>query len=243
MSDILQTVEKDVAGLFTFGKSHLILTLCLVVAIFAGIYLYDSRKAAVADARYETALVLGKQADANNILFQASALKQIDSLTQQNINMQMQYNEILKQMASRDAALAKQQQLVTTMSPTRLSSTWQDLIQIPNSVVPQTNGTYAVTQPGAVATVQALESVNTLKQDKVDLQKGNALLTTEVANSDKALGLEKGAHAADNATCVTDKQTLSAQVDKVKADAKKTRNKAAIFGAIFGFLVKAIIFK
>lgn len=223
LQNVETTVATDAKKVLTFGLSHLVLICMLAGATCFGFYEYDNRRAQAADAKAAIAVAEGKQADADNIKYQASTAAQIIALQQANAELSTQYASIMNAMAARDAALAKQQQVIAAMPPTELAETWEQAIKIPNSVTPSPNGTYSVTQPAAVATVQALNSVATLTKDKADLQTSNELLNTKLDHDDAAFALEVSSHTADNTTCTADKKALNDTISKNKSDYKKSR--------------------
>ena len=232
----IQKIEADVKKVFSFGMAHLVLICLLAGAVCFGFYEWDNRKAQAADAKALILEAKGQQADADNVKYQANTKAQIEALQQQNAILQSQYSNMMNVMAARDAALAKQQQIIAQMPPTQLAGTWQDAIKIPDSVTPQANGTYQVTQPAAVATVQALASVSTLTQDKATLTAANTNLTGQLSNETTAFTAEAAAHVKDNATCTTDKAVLNGTITKVKADAKKSKWHWFVAGFIGGLV-------
>ena len=136
-------------------------------------------------------------------------------------------------------ATKKQQQVDTTLSPDALASHWNDLIKSAEGVHPITSG-YQVSQPAAVATVQALDSVPELNAELANdgnvLDKTNALLAgddAEISDMNAQItGLQK-----QNDDEIT---TCRAQVAKTKADDSvalhKSRKKWFIAGMITGFV-------
>lgn len=219
----IQKIEADVKKVITFGMSHIILIALLAATMCGLFYEYDNRKAQAADARALVAEAKGQAADAQNIKDQSNYQSQLDALKQQNVILAGQYSSVMQAMAARDAALVKQQQIIAQMPPLTLASTWEQQIKIPGSVQPQSNGNYQINQVGAVATVQALQSVVTLQQDKASLQAANTNLSSQLGNETVALATEQKSHAADNTTCQTDKNTLNATIAKNKADYKRGR--------------------
>ena len=231
----LPVIEKDVKSVISFGASHFILLCILMASLCFGIFMYDSRRAVQADARAAIAEATGQQADAANIKNQAALAAQLQALQDQNANLSKEVSSLEVTMATRDVALARQQQTVTNLAPIQIASKWQDLIAVPGSVAVTNNG-YSVTTPGAVATVQALMSVDTLKKDKADLQTENKDLTQKAANSDAALGVETKAHQADNSTCKQDLATAAAVLKKTKADARRSKFRWFFAGLVTGIV-------
>ena len=231
----LQKGEQIISKVWTFDKTHVVLIVTLFLSLLGGVYLYDSRRAVQADARAAIAEATGQQADAANIKNQAALAAQLQALQDQNANLSKEVSSLEVTMATRDVALARQQQTVTNLPPIQIASKWQDLIAVPGSVAVTNNG-YSVTTPGAVATVQALMSVDTLKKDKADLQTENKDLTQKAANSDAALGVETKAHQADNSTCKQDLATAAAVLKKTKADARRSKFRWFFAGLVTGIV-------
>jgi hypothetical protein len=95
-------------------------------------------------------------------------------------------------------------------------------------------GNFLAPLPLAQKSLTALLAVPVLQADKKDLTAQVDAEKTALANSDKALGLERQAHASDNAACTADKKSLSAQIDKVKADARRSKFKWFLTGFVSG---------
>ena len=74
------SIETDAVKVWTFGKSHLVLTLALVAALIGGVYLFESKRADVADAKAAASQALAQQQDAENAKVQAANAAQIAQL-------------------------------------------------------------------------------------------------------------------------------------------------------------------
>lgn len=242
MNEINQPMTDPNKGFkLLLDPHHIILYLILFASIGVGTYWYTSWKAdkadlraAVAEAKYETV----KEA---NTVFQSQTQQQVQQLSTQNTQLQDEVKSLSVAIASRDKVLEKQQQVIVQLPPPQLAARWDELIGIPEAIKPAADNTYVTTGEGAVKTVQLLESVPVLEQDKKDLQTQVANQTDELVNSDKKYSLEKDAHEHDNQTNKTAIQTKQDEIDQAKADAKKGKAKWFIFGSIFGLIARGLL--
>jgi len=242
---IVATVEKDFALVFT--KSHIIMAVIILACLLGLAWFWKDHAAAsadlaaaVADQKAVAADTLNKQLQQQNTVTQQQTQAQIAALTIQNQSLQAQIAALVNAISTRNTVLVTQQKTDATLPPTDLSTRWQSLVHMPTGVVPSTSG-FSVSPPAAVATVQELESIDTITADNTDLKQQVVDLDgvighdgTIMSASTDALISEKKAHASDQATCTTDLAAKDATIKQVKADAAKGKAKWFIIGGIIG---------
>lgn len=247
----IQKIEADVKDVYTFTKSHLILVACLFLAIVGLVYQFDSRRADRANAKTEVAMQQAKdaQAAAQAAIAQTAQINAQDQAKEQAADqrvaqLQIEIDSLTKAIAANNAALVVQQKTDATMPPTQLSAHWSDVVKIPNSVQPQPNGNYVVTQPAAVATVQALDSIPTLTVNNADLSKQVADQVEQLAQDQTIISLKTQQIATDQSSCTAQLVAKDAviksdtdEIANVKAQAKKKSLKYFLLG---GFVVEAV---
>jgi len=221
----------DISSDWKWLTQHIILLALVVALSVGGIYSVESiiaRHDALKDNQLQT---IATQITQQNAITQQQTQAEIAALTQQNIALQTQVGTLATAITTRDTQLKQTQKTDATLPPTELAAHWQNLITMPNSVAVTPTG-YTVTPAGAVGTVQALDSIPVLTQDKTDLANSNKLFQQEVANDNQMFSKEQTAHQSDNATCTADKNALNGQISTLKADARKNHIRDAFFGAI-----------
>lgn len=222
-------ISKD----WTWIKTHLALLAVVIILAVGSVYFIEK---VIADHDHERAIELqsiAQQIAQQNQTLQQQTKAQIDSLTQTNLALQQEIGSLANAIATRDSQLQKTQQQVPTLTPDQLSAEWSTRIKNAGKITPTPNG-YTADQAAAVATVQALESVPVLEQDKHDLQTANANLTNQVANSESKYDLEVKAHVSDNTSCQADLKSANAQLKDVKAQNRKRNIILAIIGFAAG---------
>lgn len=241
----LDKLEQEAKAIYTFGKSHIVLTIALAAALFFGIYTFDSRraeradsKAAIAEANAKAADQRANQADAANKQFQADAIIKENAANQRYLQLQQEVDSMAKAMVARDLGLKNQQATDATLPPTQLAARWQDLIHVPNSIGVTANG-YTANATAAVATVQMLDSVPVLKQDVADLKSTVVIKDQQIATKDSIITLKVAEKGSDAAACDAklaakdlDIKAKQAEIDRVNANARKKGFKYMITGGI-----------
>lgn len=214
-------------------KTHLFLLAVVIILAVGSVYGIESVIARHDHDRAVELQTIAQQIATQNQALQQQTKQQIDSLTQSNLALQQEVGSLANAIASRDAQLQKTQQQVPTLTPDQLSAAWSTRIKNAGKITPTTNG-YTTDQAAAVATVQALESVPVLEQDKRDLQTTNADLTKQVANSESKYELELKAHTSDQTACQADLKSANAQLKDAKAQNRKRNIVLAIIGFAAG---------
>src|SRR5258707_15476970 len=99
----LQNLEQDVVKVYKFGRSHLLLTAALIVSLLLGFYLWDSKRADLADAKFQAAVATAKaaddraaKADADNKIFQQQAQQREDASAQRVLQLQTEVDSLAK---------------------------------------------------------------------------------------------------------------------------------------------------
>src|SRR5579859_6439636 len=165
--------------------------------------------------------------DNRHIAEQAQVDKQIAQQENQNLliqkqltQMQANFDETVKSLNAKiDAkkqAVIVQQKVDALLPLPELSTRWENLLSLqPESIIPQTNGTIAVTTDAAHTTVNELEKIPQLTEQVADTQTELKACTTLSAKKDDDItGLtaqvkeEKKGRAAD-AKVAADKQRHS----------------------------------
>lgn len=245
----LDKLEQEAKAIYTFGKSHIVLTIALAAALLFGIYTFDSRRAeradsraAIAEANAKAAEKKADQADAANKQFQTDAAAKEQANANRVMQLQQEVDSLAKAMAQRNIELDKRQKTDATLPPTELAGRWNMLTNVPGAVTTTASG-YAVTQQGAVATVQALESVPVLTQNVKDLTSTVDLEKQQIALKDSTIALEIARRGSDGSACEAklaakdlDIKARDAEIKDIKANQRKKSLKYMVLG---GFIVEA----
>lgn len=260
MSDPINTIEKDVKAIYTFTKSHIVLTVALAASLLFGIYTFDSKRAQEADTRAAIAQIQAQdaekratQADSANKQFQADAAQKEQAADTRVMQLQTEVDSLAKAMAARNVALGQQQKTDLTLPPTELGNRWSSLLKLaPGTVVykdaksgvdPNVTA-FLVSPAAAVTTVQALESVPVLTQNVADLTKTVSDKNLQLTEKDTIITLKSAENGSNMAACELkvaakelDIKAKDAVITQVKADARKKSLKYLLLG---GILVEAI---
>ena len=216
------SIETDAVKVWTFGKSHLVLTLALVAALIGGVYLFESKRADVADAKAAASQALAQQQDAENAKVQAANAAQIAQL----IQVETQLSTQLQTLQAQYSALAAQRQQAATV-----------VAQLPPAAV---QGDLEAKLGGPLSSPDILRKDDTIVTDYPIVEKELVVQSDSIINLDSQVvtlktefTTEQSSHASDNATCAVDKKALNDQIGKVKADARKSKWKwLSIVGVI-----------
>jgi uncharacterized protein HemX len=236
MADTLPTkTENDLNWL----RHHLILLGLVVVLVVGSIYAIESLIASHDHEAYVREQTLFQQMNQQNQQLQAQTKEQIEALTQQNVALQQEVSSLAGAIANRDRKLEETQAKVPNLNPDQLSAEWKTQIKNAGDVKPILPSGYQVDQLAAVATVQALQSVPVLEQDKHDLEQSNTNLVQELNNETQKFDLEAKAHVSDNATCKESTNVLQKQISDIKAQNRKRNLLIGVFSFIAGMAAHA----
>jgi hypothetical protein len=238
----LGVIEKDVKTAWTFGVSHLVLIVCVLIALVGAIYFWDSKAADRADARANLAQALSDQKDKDNAALQKSNIDQQAQFVRQNAALQSAVSSLASAVAKRDATFQTHAAAIPTLAPPALAIEWGKAASEPTPVV-DTSGNALVPLPLAQKSVIALELVPVLQQDKRDLQSASGKDAQIISNDSAALGKEQAAHVSDQAACTADRNALKADLSQVKADARVSKIHWFLYGvgAGIGFTVAFVL--
>jgi hypothetical protein len=189
------------------------------------------------------------KAIANNAVAQQvlqERITQNENLAKQLATQLQQYQQIITAMAAQNTALAnsmkqrqvevqQQQKIDQTLPLPDLAIRWEKLANLQPIDIQNTDKGLAVSEYGSRATVQILETVPALQQDKKDL-------TTTIANKDTELNACNGVVKNFNeqvvpglkAELVEKDKACVARLDLEKADARKSKKNWFIRGVVSG---------
>jgi hypothetical protein len=227
---------------------HLILTGLLVLALLGGVYLFESKRADVADARSAQQAEITKIAEkaaadseAKNAILQQENRQTLDTLSAANAQLAAvaaQLQAANKQLA---LALAAQQKVDATLPPTGQAARWEKIV--PNATVAVTPTGFALDAASGLATLQALEEIPT---DQQTIANDNATLAKDLEihqNDVAALASEQRAHTSDLANdalvlAASRAETKKAKDDLLayKAHSRKNYIRAFFFGVAVGII-------
>ena len=213
----LQTIEKKI-GIWLDTK-HLVLVGLLIVALLGAVYLFESKRADIAEAKADLAsqaATLLTKAAANSAL-QNAAIQQANKEQQaalESANAQLiQANKQLQASnAQLTAKLINQQHQDAQLPPTGQASRWEALV--PQATVTVTSAGFSVDPNGGLATLQDLEELTTDRTKIENLESESNISETLLQNEEKALQLEQAAHVSD---LTNDAAQLKAANDKMAA--------------------------
>lgn len=225
----IQAIEKRIGAFL--DPTHIILIVLLAAALFTGIYLFESRAVKVSEAKQqaaEQALVESKAnavaaLDANKQL-QAVKDAAIAQLNTANASLSSANATLASAMKAEAAALANQQSVDRTMTPTQQSARWQQLV--PGAQVVPTTAGFQVDAVGGLNTVLQLEQVpvltSALAKAKTSLDNDDAI----IVNDGQILNAEKAKHASDLITDAAVLDESHKETKKVSADFDTYKKKA-----------------
>jgi hypothetical protein len=232
----IQKIEADVAKVYTFGKSHAILAVALIVSLFVGVYLFDSKRADKADARAALSAEQAKEKDALNIQLQAQNQQLQISLANSEAQQKETAQALIAAAQALQAAAKQKVAAVPTLTAPALAVQWGQEAQEPAPAI-DSQGIFQVPLPLAQKSLVALIEVPALTQANQKLQDANTSLTGAVQDADKQLSSEKTAHSSDATTCVVDKKALNDQISALKKTNARRNLKYMIFG---GAIIEAV---
>ena len=216
-----------------FNKWHVALILVALLLVSLLGYKIISAQADRADARFAAAQAAAAASDKQNAAIQQQIVQRLSELASENQRLEGQVFTLATAINKRDTALTVQTSTVPKLTPTELGNQWGAVAAEPSPQVDAT-GNFVVPVPLAQKSVVALMTVPVLQADKRDLQSEVTAKTSIISNDASALSSEKQVHLSDNATCKADKQALTAQVDKVKKDARRGKIRSFLYGVGVG---------
>lgn len=245
----LQNLEKDAVKVYTFTKSHIWLTVALVIALVFGAYQIEAKYAAIADGRAQVAEQKAKDAEAHaaQVVAQDQQVQIADAAkeaaNQQQISqLQTMVDTLTKAVAARNQQLATQQKTDATLSPTDQSARWISLV--PQAVVAPTAQGFAINAAGGLATIQQLESVPVLTKNVADLTQTVADEHTQLTLAQASLSLEGERRAsvidANTATVAALNLKIDAGAADLKACKADSRKKSLKYMLAGGFIVEIV---
>lgn len=240
----MQALPSFIAAEKTWLQKHERLLLgaaLLLVSLWLG-NKYINHSASIADAKSAAAqqqLVLDKQQMA---ALQAAYEQDRTTLASQIQQLIAANMSLSKSVVDSEHALENAKAKVPNMSPTQLSTTWQQEIQLPN-VTPAPNGSYVVGQAEAVATVQKLETADALALQKKDLQQEVANDQKHVEDLNKLNTDQTGLLLQSQKQLVDADKACTLKVDAVKDDARKSKRNWFIGGLSAGIAIALKIAK
>lgn len=239
MTNDTQITSKFTADL-GWVKHHVILLALVVLLTFGAVYGVETIIARHDDKNAIVLQTIAQQMQQSNQVLQQQNKAQIDALTQQNLQLQQEVSSLATAIATRDTQLQKTQAQVPQLSPDQLSSEWLARIKNAGNIKPILGG-YQVDQSAAVATLQQLESVPVLEEDKKDLEAEIANTAAQLNNETAKFDLEVKSHASDNAANKAALDAKDAEIKKVKADCRKSKLKYGFIGTAVGIIIKAVL--
>jgi hypothetical protein len=239
-------IKKEIGIWLDTG--HIVLTVLLIAVLLIGVYIFDAKRAELADARTAKAEAVSVQARADatlsakqNIDFQAQTVAQLDALAQARASL-LQANLVISQaQTQRKADLAVQQAAVAKAAPSDVAKDWEGLI--PTAAVTAVPGGFTIDAAGGLATVQELLQVPVLNSTITDLGQVINSDNKVITNYATALSDEKASHVSDvknDAIQLTsakdDLKTAKDQRDKAVADGRKGKLKWFGIGFVTGYI-------
>jgi len=234
-------VEAVLKGELTWLQKHerIVLAVIAALALWFSIGKIDTLIANHDNANLQQAKVVAQVQQEKN-----------DALAKQVAVDKAAYDDLNAKVMARDAqlqalqvqlvtALAKQQQVDKTMTPTELTQRWNVLVPEAGATV-TTNGVLLPEQ-GAVSTVVELEKAPVLAKEldakNEELTNANALVAAEgqqvVTLNDLVTGLRTKA--------VDDAKVCTAQITVVKAEARKSKRRWFYAGVVVGFTARQVV--
>ena len=214
-------------------KHHVVLYAVAIVFALGLTYIVESKLADHNEQKYEAMKALSDQKDSTNAQFQKQIVDQLAQMKAENDQQILLNTQDRATINSLKQQLQDQKSKDATLPPTDLAARIQALA--PGGVVTVIADGYKLDQVEAVVVAQTLEEPAALHTqialDEKIIQRDDSI----IANDGKALDSEKGAHAADVATLVADKETLNQEIITIKAEARKSKLKWFLAGLITGF--------
>ena len=215
----LQEAEKIEAevGVWLDAK-HLILLGLLIVALLGGVYLWESKRADVAETKAEAATLVanaakeaGLSSATQNAANQEQAKEVEAALVAANTQLSTANAQLITSNVQLSTKLVTQQKTDAVLPPSGQAQRWAQLV--PTAQVSVTSTGFAIDAAGGLSTILALETVQTNELEIENFKKEVANDTQELANSQLQLKAEQIAHQSDVAN---DQKQLVAAQDNLK---------------------------
>ena len=235
------TVASKLTSDLAWLRTHIIMLVIVVGLAWGGVYGVESLIAkhdAAQEAKYSVIL----QAQTA----QTTAIENKLSSDETNWNqlaqqLTAQNTQLAQQVASRDAQITVLVNKINTMTVPQVAADLQPKLHA---------GTATVAPNGVLLDVNAARDVDEqlTKADAIlaDLSDVKAQLANEVVLYNNAAADAKETHtalAAEQKKNVDQIQACTTEVNKIKSDARKSKSKWAIFGAIGGFILRSVLIK
>jgi hypothetical protein len=232
----MSTTTTGIAGVVKkaelwLNPLHIILIMLLVGASLTGVYLYESKRADVAEAKAQAqGLVVEalKQAAAasavQNAAQQAQSKATIEAMQAANAQLVTANQQLQSANAQLVTKLVTQQKKDATLPPSGQAQRWEQLV--PQAQVSVTPTGFAIDSRGGLATIVALEEIPVDRQRIANFTKELADDEQEIANDIVSFNSEKAAHASDLANSQKQLAEANANTKKVQDDFNAYKHKA-----------------
>lgn len=234
---IVSTAKLDISWI----KHHLILLGVVIVLVYGGVYLLESlsdKRATQEDARWQQILSVQQQ--------QTKTLQQnVEAHEQATAQVQAQQQVLIGQLAAaiaqRNVAVQKQQQVDATLSAVDAATRIAQQTNAKQGQITANGDSVVMDLPIARTVVGQLDLLPVVQANLADTQNQ---LNAETKIADGALSNvdeEKGLRAQLNITLEDQRKACTAQVNKLKADGRKSKLKLVgisyVAGVVSGLLL------
>jgi hypothetical protein len=211
----------------------------VALVLLAGSWAYGkyanlaSSKAEARANAAEQALVLQNATDAQLAAQTAQVLAQHQAIEQAYAALQ---TATAAAAASRQASVVQQQKTDATLPAADLANRMKTQAKAPEGSITVSGDTLNLTRVGAVAVVQALDTIPALQAD-LDDETALAQSAISAKNSgDEVIAAQTKEITGLQTAAVDQQKACTAQIAAVKADARKSKIKAFKWGFVAGFL-------
>jgi len=225
----LSTLEKEI-GLW-LNPLHIILMVFLLLSLLGGVYLYEAKRAEVAEAtaKSQTQLVTAlKEAAvtsaAENAALQLKTDATLEALKLANQQLALANQQLQASNAQLVNKLVAQQKKDATLPPSGQAQRWEQLV--PQAQVSVTPTGFAVDSAGGLATLVALEEIPVDRQRIANLSEELANDEKQIANDAVSLKAEQAAHQSDVANDKKQLAEANGNTKKVQDDFDAYKHKA-----------------
>lgn len=224
---------------FLLDHERLLIVIIAAVLIFAGYVKVTNIIAAHDASNLAQAQVVAASQATQNVALAKQVADDAANLKALQDRLETQNAQLIQANTTLASALANRQKADAALTPTELGQRWSNLVpQATPTAVP--NG-LAVSQAGALATVQSLEQVpvltEQLKNETVEKQNDDQVIAQQTKNifdlNGQVGGLQKQI-VDNNVVC---QAQIKVEVDK----ARKSKRKWFVIGYIAGFASKAFL--
>jgi hypothetical protein len=212
----IQSVEKRV-GLW-LDPAHITLIILLVIASLGITYVWESKRADVAEAKAQIATQVAeaaKEASASSAIQNAAnqeAAKATEAaMAAANAQLVTANQQLIKANTQLTTQLATQQKTDATLPPSAQAARIMQLE--PKATVAPISGGFTIDSPGGTAILQDLEEIPFDRQKILNFQAEVANDEETITNDLVSLNAEKSAHASDVSN---DQKKLAAAQDDLK---------------------------